>query len=227
MAQKQKLGRPRAEGHAGDEPVEEEILAAARELFRTKGFSATSTREIASAAGLRQPTLFHYFKNKAAMMNAIALKAMEPEIEFLQKESKLSHPPDVALYRYVRFVVFNLNTNPNVIGSPTRFPELTKEDYPEFWRQYDLVRRTMQDLIKQGIKEGSFIEVDARIASAQLFALVEYTLDSKVSISRANDAADLAATLVLRALLRKNNQLEKLVQKSGSIRATESQHRSG
>ena len=211
MAEKQKLGRPRAEGEAGDEPVEEEILAAARELFRSKGFSATSTREIATAAGLRQPTLFHYFKNKAAMMNAIALQAMQPEIEFLKRESELAQPPEVALYRYVRFVVFNLHTNPNVIGSPARFPELTREDYPEFWAQYDVVQNAMQTLIKQGTKTGSFIEVDAKLASAQLFALMEYTLDKKISKAQADEAASLAATLVLRALLTKSNQIEKIV----------------
>ena len=216
MVQKQKLGRPRAEGQAGEEPVEEEILDAARQLFKTKGFSATSTREIATATGLRQPTLFHYFKNKAAMMNAIALKAVEPEIEFLKNESENPQTPDVALYRYVRFVVYNLHTNPNVIGSPTRFPELTREEYPEFWQQYDLVRKTMQTLIGQGVKEGFFIEVDPKLASAQLFALMEYTLDTPGSKSKANEAASLAAKLVLRGLLVKTNRIQKIEQIAGS-----------
>ena len=217
MVQKQKLGRPRAEGQAGDEPVEEEIIDAARRLFKSKGFSATSTREIAAAAGLRQPTLFHYFKNKAAMMNAIALKAVEPEIEFLQTEAKSPQAPDIALYRYVRFVVYNLHTNPNVIGSPTRFPELTREDYPEFWQQYDFVRNTMKTLIEQGVEGGFFIEVDPEVASAQLFALMEYTLHAPGSNTNANEAATLASKLVLRALLAKSNRIQKLEQIAGSM----------
>ena len=216
-AQKQKLGRPRAEGRAGDEPVEEEILAAARQLFRSKGFSATSTREIAAAAGLRQPTIFHYFKNKAAMLNAIATKAIEPEIVFLKAEADLDHPPGVALYRYVRFVVYNLHTNPNVIGSPLRFPELTRNAHPTFWEQYDLVRKTMHDLIRRGAREGLFIDVNAKIASAQLFALVEYPLASKSSRAKAAEAADIAATLVLRSLLSDSSLLTDLVNRSESI----------
>ena len=208
MAAKQKLGRPRAEGQAGNEPVEEEILAAARELFRTQGFSATSTREIAASAGLRQPTLFHYFKNKAAILNAIALKAMEPEVSFLESATDGPHAPDVALYRYVRFVVFNLHTNPNVIGSPSRFPELTREDFPEFWAQYDRVRGALVEMIERGISEGQLIEVDAELASAQIFALMEYPLDSGGSGAKAGEAADLAATLVLRALLKKPSRVD-------------------
>ncbi len=208
MSQKQRLGRPRAGGKPGDGPVEEDILAAARVLFRAQGYSGTSTREIANAAGLRQPTLFHYFKNKAAIMEAIALRAMEPEIQFLQAEAKASHPPDVGLYRYARFVVFNLQTNANVIGSPQKFPELTREKFATFWQQYDRVRRTMYHYIRTGVRQGIFFHVDPKIASEQLFALVEYALTTNVSGTAAAKAADTAATLVLRALLLNPGRLE-------------------
>ena len=62
----------------------------------------------------------------------------------------------------------------------------------------------------QGIEEGYFIEVDPKLASAQLFALVEYTLDAPASKSKANKAANLAAKLVLRGLLAKTDRIEKL-----------------
>lgn len=215
MESKPKIGRPRAEGEPGTEPVEEAILAAARSLLRAKGYSATSTREIATAAGLRQPTLFHYFKNKATMMDAIAKSAIEPEIEFLASEAKQDWPPDVGLYRYVWFIVFNLHTNPNVIGSPHRFPELTREDFGDFWQQYDHVRHTLRDLIVAGIRQGIFIEVNSKIASEQLFALIEYTLNadstpSAVPEASASQAADTAAALVLRALLTDANRLDQI-----------------
>lgn len=209
MNHKNKVGRPRAQKRGSDGPVEDEILAAARELFRTKGFSATSTREIASAAGLRQPTLFHYFKNKAAIMSAIAQRAMEPETQFLIKESASNHPPEVSLYRYVRFVVINLHTNPNVIGSPQKFPELTREEFGDFWRQYDQVRKAMRDYIKQGQDQGTFIAIDAKIASEQLFALMESSLTNS-SRASATKVADTAATLVLRALLVEQNRLTEI-----------------
>lgn len=215
MAQKQKLGRPRAEGQAGDEPVEEEILVAARALFRSRGYSATSTREIANATGLRQPTLFHYYKNKAAILHAIAQRAIQPEIEFLDNEAGANHPPDVGLYRYVRFVVFNLHTNPNVIGSPYRFPELTREDFAEFWQQYDRVRGALHDLINAGVKQRIFVKVDTAIASAQLFGLMEYSLDAGASAAAASKAADTAALLALRSLLVKPGEVDRIVRASG------------
>ena len=71
-----RVGRPRATPEADvtrEDSVEDVILSAARNLFRTQGFSATTTREIAAAAGLRQPSMFHYFPNKMAMLEAVAL----------------------------------------------------------------------------------------------------------------------------------------------------------
>lgn len=207
MAQKQKIGRPRAEERSGDGPVEEEILAAARHLFRRQGYSGTSTREIAGAAGLRQPTLFHYFKNKAAILDAIAQRAMQPEIEFIEAEQRLQHAPDVALYRYVHFVVMNLHTNPNVIGSPERFPELNHEDFAEFWAQYEHVQERMRDLIEEGIRQDLFVQMNAKVAGAQLFALMEYGLTYQIAEASPDDAARTAAVLVLRALLLRTERL--------------------
>lgn len=40
------------------------ILDAARELFLSKGFQETSTRDIAKAVGITQPALYHHFDDK-------------------------------------------------------------------------------------------------------------------------------------------------------------------
>ena len=40
----------------------DEILDAAGELFTTLGYTGTSTRTIAEAVGIRQASLYHYFK---------------------------------------------------------------------------------------------------------------------------------------------------------------------
>ncbi|GKT03210.1 TetR/AcrR family transcriptional regulator [Furfurilactobacillus sp. WILCCON 0119] len=40
------------------------ILDAARELFLTKGYAETSTRDIAGIVGISQPALYHHFSDK-------------------------------------------------------------------------------------------------------------------------------------------------------------------
>jgi AcrR family transcriptional regulator len=49
---------------APDLCVRNRLLSAATELFSSKGYSATATREIVTAAGVTKPVLYYYFRNK-------------------------------------------------------------------------------------------------------------------------------------------------------------------
>ena len=49
----------------------DEILDAAGELFTTLGYTGTSTRTIAEAVGIRQASLYHYFKTKDDILCAL------------------------------------------------------------------------------------------------------------------------------------------------------------
>ncbi len=52
------------------------ILEAARQLFATGGFDATTTRDIADAAGIATGTLFNYFATKEAILASLAALAI-------------------------------------------------------------------------------------------------------------------------------------------------------
>ena len=53
------------------EQRESDIMEAATQLFAKEGFHGTSTRKIASAAGVSEGTLFHYFSTKNILLLAI------------------------------------------------------------------------------------------------------------------------------------------------------------
>ena len=53
------------------------ILQAARRLFRTRGFDATTTRDLASAADIATGTLFNYFPTKEAIVMTFVAEALE------------------------------------------------------------------------------------------------------------------------------------------------------
>jgi len=53
------------------------ILDAARRLLASEGFDATTTRDIADAAGIASGTLFNYFATKEAVLAALALELLE------------------------------------------------------------------------------------------------------------------------------------------------------
>lgn len=50
----------------------DEMLARAAELFADMGYAGTSMNEVAAACGVTKPALYHYFRDKDALLAAIA-----------------------------------------------------------------------------------------------------------------------------------------------------------
>lgn len=75
------------------EAARREVFRAAMELFRAKGFRATSIEEIASAAGVSQRTLFRYFPSKADIAFVPAWENHQ-----LLCQSVRSRPPEESLF---------------------------------------------------------------------------------------------------------------------------------
>lgn len=57
--------------------VKERLLTAALELFTTKGYAATSVREIVAAAGVTKPVLYYYFGSKEGIYLELMTKPFE------------------------------------------------------------------------------------------------------------------------------------------------------
>ena len=70
-------GRPRKAPDALDEGNRrQELLRGAARLFRDKGFAATTTRDIAAAAGMQSGSPFYHFESKAALLFAVMEQGM-------------------------------------------------------------------------------------------------------------------------------------------------------
>ncbi|MDO5626125.1 MAG: TetR/AcrR family transcriptional regulator [Pseudomonadota bacterium] len=70
-------GRPRKTAEQRDEGNRRpELVRAAARLFRTQGFDATSTRDIAAAAGMQSGSPFYYFESKGALLHAVMKDGM-------------------------------------------------------------------------------------------------------------------------------------------------------
>ena len=63
------------------------ILEVAQELLASQGFDATTTRDIAKAAGIATGTMFNYFSSKEALVGSLAAEALAE----LRVDSKASN----------------------------------------------------------------------------------------------------------------------------------------
>ncbi|MTV81881.1 TetR/AcrR family transcriptional regulator [Secundilactobacillus folii] len=96
------------------ERTHQAILDAARSLFLTKGYSGTSTRDIAKAVGITQPALYHHFEDKEVIFLQVidtvggsikqridAINAQKTEIEADERLVRITqvltdtHPRDI------------------------------------------------------------------------------------------------------------------------------------
>ena len=57
------------------------VLATAALLFSRRGFRATSMNEIAAAAGMAKPTLYHYFRSKEELLVRLYSDVLDESLE--------------------------------------------------------------------------------------------------------------------------------------------------
>jgi AcrR family transcriptional regulator len=80
--------------------TQKRILDAAMQAFRKRGFAATTTRDIASAAGIATGTLFNYFATKEAIIEFLAAEAVSSARSRLD-ETSTDGSLEESLYAYV------------------------------------------------------------------------------------------------------------------------------
>jgi AcrR family transcriptional regulator len=66
--------RPKTEKTLPEEDTRTRILNAALRLFARQGYDATTTKDLAAAAGVAEGTLFRHFTNKKAILVEVATK---------------------------------------------------------------------------------------------------------------------------------------------------------
>jgi len=79
---KRPRGRPRKTVDERDDGNRRRaLIVGAARLFRRKGFAATSTRDIAAAAGMQSGSPFYHFKSKQALLFAVMEEGMRSALE--------------------------------------------------------------------------------------------------------------------------------------------------
>lgn len=60
-----------------DTPTQERVLDKAAELFSTKGYAVTTTREIAASLGIRQASLYHHVTSKEDLLCQLCVASLQ------------------------------------------------------------------------------------------------------------------------------------------------------
>jgi AcrR family transcriptional regulator len=97
--------RPAARRARVARPTRDVILDAAERRFAERGFAGVSVREIAGDAGLKnQASLYHHFKNKKALYEAVLLRGVEPLVEIVSRSETAGNAADPVLEQVVEYL---------------------------------------------------------------------------------------------------------------------------
>ncbi len=210
------VGRPRANPRSLAHPPREEILRAAGRLFAKQGYAATSTYQIAKAAGLRQPSLFHYFSRKEDILGELLHRTLRPQLEFLQ--TVLAEPGRAALklYRLIRSDVLQLLAPPYDVGAIVILPEVRPPKFKRFWAERHELIAGFEALVRDGVREGDLISSDPVLSANVVFGTNEGALGwyRRRSPHTAEEVANGIADVSLRALLRDPAELDAIRRES-------------
>jgi AcrR family transcriptional regulator len=90
------MARGRAKGY---DEQRESILARAGELFAAQGYHAASMNQVAEACGLSKATLYHYYRDKDALLVSIADGVNDGVIHRPRDRRPLKQPYGLAIGR--------------------------------------------------------------------------------------------------------------------------------
>lgn len=140
-----------------------QILYAAAEEFAQRGYTATTTRQIAAAVGIQQPSLFHHFPTKQAILDALLAVSIDRINAVLRDLVVRPEDPAVRMMTYLFLDTAHILSCPyNMLGLHAD-NVLALEEF-QYWRnELDTLHGGIRKLIAQGTGGGSFITVDAEL----------------------------------------------------------------
>jgi AcrR family transcriptional regulator len=147
-------------------------MAAAVSSFAERGYHATTTRDIATAAGMSPAALYVHFPSKSAVLFAISRSGHERMLTMVERVVATGPEPVATMRSFVeKFVAWHARRH--VVARVVQH-ELAALPPDEYEVVADLRRRTEQlvrDVIAEGVGDGLFTVPDVKTAGRAVLSL--------------------------------------------------------
>lgn len=191
-----------------------ELLDAAAQIFREKGYHDTSTSEIAERAGVVEGTIYRYFATKRDLLNMVVERAYEEAIADFETQLQ----GITGTWNRLRFLIWRHLKTIHDDPALSRLVQYEIKGDPEYRssRVFELnriyTRRTVE-IIENAIREGEFeSDVPISIIRDMIYGCIEHNTWSYVRGEGTLDAgkiADHITNMVFRGLVPPQRQTEK------------------
>lgn len=146
--------------------VRTRLLSGATGLFASKGYAATTVREIVETAGVTKPVLYYYFRSKEGLYLHLMREPFGKFAALVAEALREAGPARERLFRLclVAYDIFVENIDAARVmysiyyGPPQGAPFV---DFDAYHRQF---QEAVLQVLRDGIRDGEFRRVDPRDA---------------------------------------------------------------
>jgi len=198
-----------ANGGTSGADTRERILIEASRLLAVNGYRGTTTRDIATAVGISQPSLFFHFSTKLAIVEELYRHDLTPAVHGLENLVVSEGTTGAKLYAMISAEITRVIDSPYDMRAHISFEALNDPDlaaYRDLLNQFDDMTRL---LIRSGQESGQFIDGDPWLAQQMVTGFL-----ARSNLFAANEHVDrrshpeAAASLILRSLLSEPSTLD-------------------
>jgi len=151
----------------------ETIIQKAAYLFKTKGYSATSMRELANTLGVEAPSLYNYIGSKSELIQAICSKVMT---EFTTNLDAIENNSETAISKIEAIVRFHiqkmLNNFDEVFVANHEWKHLKEPLLSTFLNQRRSYEKRLMILIENGVEKSEVRPVNPYVAVLTILSAV-------------------------------------------------------
>ncbi|WP_122091331.1 TetR/AcrR family transcriptional regulator [Halalkalicoccus subterraneus] len=173
-------------------PAEEEIMQATYEVLLDRGYPGLSISQIADELGKSKAALYYHYDSKEDLLVAFLEFAVDRFETVVSTET--GDNPDEDLEHVIEKL---LPLRPNEEQRQTqevmialRSQAVTNEAFKEQFTQMDeQIAATIENIIRQGIKNGTFRDVDATRIAEHVLAIVNGTMYTRATTTREDATA--------------------------------------
>ena len=183
----------------------QDILEAAAQVFRQKGFHGASMADIAQAVNLQKASLYHHVSSKQDLLLAILDRALELLLERISAITVQNISPDKKLQLMMREYMKILVENQDLAAVLLfEHRSLERKQHARHVPNRDKFESLWKDVLSDGVKAKLFKCEDPALATRALLGIMNWTLtwyrpDGALPVEQ---IADQYSNLLLNGLLK-------------------------
>lgn len=152
-----------------------QIMHAAARLFNERGFHETSMQDIATAVGIKKPTLYHHVKNKAQIVGWIhdeCVRAVSPPlVEYLRSDMS-----GAEILRHVAIDIYSLlDSRPGYLRVYfENHRDLDERSKRRVTKKRDEYYAGVREVLVRGHEAGEFTVTNPELAAMAFFGMCNW-----------------------------------------------------